>query len=312
MMGADPVHHRRGSGRAQEAVLATSTSTTPSSTRIASTDVRVFEPHKVGLPPMRQYLRDMWDRRSFANELSRAEMRAAQTTTFFGRLWLVINPLLLALVYFVLVGILSGGDLTSTQFAHLLVTLFAFYFVANCITGGASSVIKGSKLVMNQAFPRALLPMSAVRTAFRRFAPTLIVTVIVVLAVRVPIGWATLLAIPSFLIIMVFGAGLALFFGTLQVYFRDTTAFLPYLVRIWLYLSPVIWTAEAMVGKKFDIWIIKLNPLYPMFVTYNDALIRNEVGSLWMWAAGIGWALLALIGGGLFFISREREFSVRL
>jgi teichoic acid transport system permease protein len=261
---------------------------------------------------MRQYLRDMWDRRSFANELSRAEMRAAQTTTFFGRLWLVINPLLLALVYFLLVGILSGGNLTSTQFAHLLVTLFAFYFVANCITGGASSVIKGSKLVMNQAFPRALLPMSAVRTAFRRFAPTLIVTVVVILAVRVPIGWATLLAIPSFLIIMVFGTGLALFFGTLQVYFRDTTAFLPYLVRIWLYLSPVIWTAEAVAGKAFDIWIIKLNPLYPMFVTYNDALIRNEVGSLWMWAAGIGWALLALIGGGLFFISREREFSVRL
>ena len=148
--------------------MASSTSTAPSSTRIASTDVRVFEPHKVGLPPMRQYLRDMWDRRSFANELSRAEMRAAQTTTFFGRLWLVINPLLLALVYFLLVGILSGGKLTAVQFAHLLVTLFAFYFVSNCITGGAASVIKGSKLVMNQAFPRALLPMSAVRTAFRR------------------------------------------------------------------------------------------------------------------------------------------------
>ena len=107
--------------------MASSTSTTPSSTRIASTDVRVFEPHKVGLPPMRQYLRDMWDRRSFANELSRAEMRAAQTTTFFGRLWLVINPLLLALVYFVLVGILSGSDLTSTQIAHLRPHLHYFF-----------------------------------------------------------------------------------------------------------------------------------------------------------------------------------------
>ncbi len=61
-----------------------------------------------------------------------------------------------------------------------------------------------------------------------------------------------------------------------------------------------------------DLPIIKMNPLYPMFVSYNDALIRNEAGAPWMWAAGIGWALLALIGGGLFFISREREFSVRL
>jgi teichoic acid transport system permease protein len=261
---------------------------------------------------MRRYFKDMWARRSFANELSRAEMRAAQTNTFFGRLWLVINPLLLAAVYFLLVGILSGAALTPTKFAHLLVTLFAFYFVSNCITGGATSVVKGSKLVMNQAFPRALLPMSAVRTAFRRFAPTLIVTGAVMLLVHVPLGFGTLMAIPSFLIIMVFGAGLSMLFGTLQVYFRDTSAFLPYLVRIWLYLSPVIWTAEDMVGKRFDLPIIKFNPLYPMFVTYNDALIMNKVSAPWLWAAALGWALAALIAGGLYFISREREFSVRL
>jgi len=277
-----------------------------------STEVRVFEPHKVGLPPMSRYFKDMWARRSFANELSRAEMRAAQTSTFFGRLWLVINPLLLSLVYFLLVGILSGKALSLMNFAHLLVTLFAFYFISNCITGGAMSVIKGSKLVMNQAFPRALLPMSAVRTSLRRFAPTLIVTGAIMLIARVPIGFATLMAIPAFAILMVFGAGLAMLFGTLQVYFRDTSAFLPYFVRIWLYLSPVIWTAEAVVGGKFDLPIIKFNPLYPMFVAYNDALLRNEVSAPWMWAAGIAWALVAFVGGGLYFISREREFSVRL
>ena len=277
-----------------------------------SAEVRVFEPHKIGLPPMGRYFKDMWARRSFANELSRAEMRAAQTNTFFGRLWLVINPLLLALVYFLLVGILSGKALSTTNFAHLLVTLFAFYFVSNCATGGAVSVVKGSKLVMNQAFPRALLPLSAVRTAFRRFAPTLIVTGVLIILVRIPIGFGTLMAIPSFMIIMVFGAGVAMLFGTLQVYFRDTSAFLPYFVRIWLYLSPVIWTAEAVVGTKFDVPLIKFNPLYPMFVSYNDALILNKVSEPWVWAAAIGWALVTFIGGGLYFISREREFSVRL
>lgn len=288
---------------------------TSSSTTVrppVSTEVRIFEPHKAGLPPLKPYLEDMWSRRQFANELSRAEMRAAQTNTFFGRLWLVINPMLLALVYFVLIGILSGASLTATKFAHLLVTLFAFYFVAGCITGGASSVVRGSKLVMNQAFPRALLPLSAVRTSFRRFAPTLIVTGVIMIAVRVPLTWATLLAIPAFLIIVVFSSGLAMLFGTLQVYFRDTTAFLPYFVRIWLYLSPVIWTAEDMVGKRFDLPIIKFNPLYPMFVTYNDALILGTVAPLWMWAAAIGWAVVVFLGGAVLFMSREREFSVRL
>ena len=38
---------------------------------------------------------------------------------------------------------------------------------------------------------------------------------------------------------IVFGMGLAAFFAALQVYFRDTSIFLPFFVRIWMYLCPI-------------------------------------------------------------------------
>ena len=70
---------------------------------------------------MDRYFTDMWARRSFANELSRAEMRAAQTNTFFGRLWLGINPLLLSLVYFLLVVAIGGaGTIKGGRVAALI------------------------------------------------------------------------------------------------------------------------------------------------------------------------------------------------
>src|SRR3954470_17418950 len=80
----------------------------------------VYEPHRVGLPPLRQYLRELWRRREFAYELSRTKLRAQHFNTAFGQLWLVLNPLLLAGVYFILVDILQGGSRGGAFFAHLM------------------------------------------------------------------------------------------------------------------------------------------------------------------------------------------------
>src|SRR5690242_20426571 len=87
----------------------------------------VYEPHAAGLPPLRSYVRELWRRREFALELSRTRLRAQHFNTTFGQLWLVLNPLLLAGVYFVLVDIISPGrDRGLGFFAHLMAGLFAY------------------------------------------------------------------------------------------------------------------------------------------------------------------------------------------
>src|SRR5215208_3081324 len=135
----------------------------------------VYEPHRVGLPPLVPYVRELWRRREFAFELSRTNLRAQHFNTVFGQAWLVINPLLLALVYFVLVDILRNGSRGSAFFAHLVAGLFAYYLVNHAVTLGAKSVVSGGRLILNTAFPRTLLPLSSVINAFMRFLPTMAV-----------------------------------------------------------------------------------------------------------------------------------------
>src|SRR4051812_9467769 len=74
-----------------------------------ASESHVYEPHLVGLPPIRQYFREVWRRREFAVELSRTKLRAQHFDTAFGQLWLVLNPLLLAGVYFILIDIVRAG-----------------------------------------------------------------------------------------------------------------------------------------------------------------------------------------------------------
>jgi len=275
--------------------------------------VHVYEPHKVGLPALRPYFKALWQRREFAAEMSRTNIRAANTNTFFGQVWLVLNPLLLAAVYYLLVDIIAGGGSkidAGERFAHMCGGLFAFYYFSVAMTAGAASVVGGGKLLMNQSFPRMLLPLSAVRTAFFRFLPTLAVYLVIHLVMRQPLRWPMLLA-PAFLIMLtVFAAGMGMIFAALQVYFRDTTSFLPYFVRIWLYMSPVLWFAEQAPAKFKG--FIQYNPLYPLLGGWADLLVKGAIPKWQLWAGGGFWAILAFVVGSLFFMSREREFVVRL
>ncbi len=281
------------------------------------TDVQVYEPHRAGLPPLRPYITELWRRRQFAAELSRANMRAANTRTFFGQLWLLINPLLLAGVYYVFVNILGSGHKDQPNFlGHLVAGIFAYYLVSGSISAGASSVVGSGALISNLSFPRLLMPFAAARTAFLRFLPTVPVYLVIhaVANSDLPLAekwkWQMLLA-PVFLIfMMVFSAGLGAVFGALQVYFRDTSSFLPYFLRIWLYLSPVIWYAEDVSAKLKP--FMTFNPLFSILGGWSDLLVRGETPELHVWVTAFLWSVGTFILGSLFFISREREFAVRL
>jgi teichoic acid transport system permease protein len=274
-----------------------------------------YGPHRAGLPPLIPYFRELWHRRAFSAELSKATMRGANTSTFFGQAWLVLNPLLLAAVYYLLVAIIRGEN-NPAFFAHLTLGLFAFNLVSTAITSGSTSVTTSGKLLMNTPFPRLLIPLSTVRTAFFRFLPTVPVYFVFHLLFLTNVWNLKMLLSLYFLgTMIVFAMGAAAFFAALQVYFRDTSSFLPFFVRIWMYLSPVLWAPEHVAGRfsPLLLTLIALNPMYSMLGGYSQ-LIQDPSGfpPLYMWVSAAAWSLAVAAGGFLFFISREREFTVRL
>jgi teichoic acid transport system permease protein len=271
---------------------------------------QVHEPHKVGLPPIGPYLRTLWQRRDFAFELSRTNLRAQHFNTLFGQLWLIINPLLLALVYFLLVDILRGGSRGSDFLAHLIAGLFAYYFLNTSLTTAVRSVVSGGKLILNTAFPRVLLPLSSVITAFKRFLPTLPIYAIIHLVVGLPVGPHLLWVLPIVALLIVLACGLAIIVSAVQVYFRDLKSFLPYGLRMWLYVSPILYFADE-VPDRYD-WILSVNPLAPLLTAWSDVLIFGRTPDALDLAIGAAWAFGLLIAGLIFFMSREREFAVRI
>jgi ABC-type polysaccharide/polyol phosphate export permease len=275
-----------------------------------SSERQVYEPYRAGLPPLRPYLRELWRRREFAFELSRTRMRAQHFDTLFGRLWLLLNPILLTCVYFMLVDIIRGGSQGWAFFAHLMAGLFAFQVIQVSVRQGVRSVVSGGRLILNTSFPRLLLPLSAAITAMRRFLPTLVIYAIVHVAVGAPIGPELLLAVPVIALLAVFGAGLAILASAVQVYFRDLAQFVPYALRIWLYSTPILYYARE-VPERYD-WVLAINPAAPFIRCWSQVLDEGKVPDGYLMALSGFWAVLALLVGAAFFMSRERELAVRI
>jgi teichoic acid transport system permease protein len=270
----------------------------------------VYEPHLVGLPPLVPYIREAWRRRAFAFELSRTKLAAQHYNTVFGQLWLVLNPLMLACVYFVLVDILNGGSSRPGLFAHLVAGVFAYHLVSDAVRQAVRSVVSGGRLILNSAFPRVLLPLGSVISAVKRFLPTVVIYIPLHIASGLPFG-AQLLWVPALLgLLIVMAAGLAMIVAALQVYFRDLKDFMPYLLRVWLFASPVLYFAEDM-PEKYR-FLLDVNPLGQLLAAWGDVINLGVAPTAHQLLVGGGWAFGLLAVGFLFFVSRERDFAVRL
>jgi teichoic acid transport system permease protein len=172
------------------------------------------------------------------------------------------------------------------------------------------SVTGGGRLILNTAFPRALLPLSSVITAFLRFLPTLVIYIPVHVIAGLPFGPHLLWIVPLIGLMFVMASGAAMLVSALQVYFRDVKNFLPYFLRVWLYASPVLYYAhEVPDGLQ---WILAANPLGGLLEAWSDVIVAGASPETSALALAVGWSFGIFLAGFLFFVSREREFAVRL
>ena len=274
-----------------------------------SNPLQVYEPFRAGLPPLGRYWKSLWSRRTFVAEYSRSELREQHFDSVFGQMWLVLNPLLLSGVYFFLIIIISGSS-DKTRYAHLTAALFLFYLVANSLTGGVKSVTAGQRLILNTAFPRIMLPLSAVVIAIFKFLPTMAVFLVMRTILGLPFDVEMLWAVPVLLIAILLALGLAIAISCVNVYFRDIASFLPYLTRTLLYLSPILYEAVDLKPKLKTIELF--NPLFPLLDSWSRALVHGQVPLMSNLLISLAWAVGIFIIGTYFFLSREREFAVRL
>lgn len=257
---------------------------------------------------LRNYLVELWGRREFAWYLAAGNLKARNASTALGLFWWVLNPLLLGLVYFVVFGLIFGGSRPPDYIAYLLSGMFVFHFTNQSMTGGANSILNNSKLLVNLKFPKMVLLLSAVIESGIGFLASLAVY----FAIAIPVAgirpslsvlWIAV-ALP---IQILMNLGLAAIVARLAVPFRDINNLVPYLNRLWLYFSPIIWPLSFLdsAGPVMNT-IIRYNPMFDLISVYRTALMGAPFDPQSLLLAAIWGVGLFLLGAGLFVTYENR------
>lgn len=266
---------------------------------------------RAGLHPLRT-IGSLWRRRKLMFALARSQITARSNHTVLGRVWIFLEPLMFAAMYVLLVGILRGGDVSGGRLQRLVGSLFLFAFTRSSMQQGAVSVRGNQALLMNSSVPRALLPTSAVVQAFLELVPSLVLYAVIHVSTGLPVT-VTLLAFPGLVAVQaLFSLGLAMFVATLTVYVPDVQLTLRYLVRIWMYSTPVLWTVNDLRGNLDAVLdVVKWNPLFHLFAAYHRVW-EGQWPTAWQWTAASAWAIGLLVLGFVSFASKERELAIRV
>jgi len=272
------------------------------------------------------YLADLWRRREFAWHLAMGNMRGRHASTSLGLLWWVLDPLMLGGIFLLVFGVIlqtRRGD--PNYIGFILSGLFAFFYTRRTMLSGAMAIRNNARMVATQRFPRLLLPIAAVVEGGIAFLFSLIPFFIIAGSVHGDWpGVFTVWLIPTFLLHTVFNMGLSLLVAQLVIPFRDIENVMNYLARVWMYMSPVVYSLEDRLSHASDkvgailYDVLRFNPLVPILGLYRHALlggqhICSEAGvctqtypldptHVWI---GLGWAAGIVVVGVVTFVRME-------
>ena len=240
-------------------------------------------------------------RRALLYEMVSSDLKSGAKDMMLGYVWWIIDPLLLMLVYWILIGIIfkRGGHAYPLL---VLCGLFPHRAFTVSFSKSVNSVSSSFSVLSQIHFPRVYLPLVGVISNHFKLLFGLVVLIIVSLFYHYPLRPHLFLLVIPFCIQVVLVSGVSMIMSVLGVYFRDLMNLTQFIARILLYLSPVLYSLEHISPKFRDIYM--LNPLASLYVTYRSIVMQTPINAHYIFIAG-GEAVAILLAGYLVFSKNE-------
>ena len=251
--------------------------------------------------------RELWAYRELLWVLTTRDIKVRYKQTVLGAAWAIIRPFLTMVIFSVVFGQLA--KMPSDGFPYpvfVYAALLPWTFFSGAISTSGQSLVGSANLVSKVYFPRLIIPLSSVSAGL---VDLMISTgILLLLMLWYGVGWSwQLLAAPLLLVALIFTAlGIGTLLSALTVAYRDFTHLTPFLVQLWMYITPVIFPV-SLVPERWQ-WLLYLNPMTGLVEGFRSAFLGKPFD-----LAGIGISLVIavaiLVVGVAYFEKVERRFA---
>ena len=250
--------------------------------------------------------------RQMVFSLVHKELRGRYKGSVLGFMWTFFNPLLQLIVYTFVFSILMRQNIEK-YYLFLFVALVPWIFFSSCVAAGSSCIFIYGDLVKKIYFPREVLPISFVTSAFVNMLYTFIVVFAVIIVTGHGFNFLALLYLPVIMAVeYLLALGMTLFFSAITVYVRDVAHILGIVVMAWQFLSPVMFSAKTVTIPENFMPFWNLNPMAHILDSYRDILYYKQIPDLRTLGVALGMGIFFLLFGELVFSKLQKGFAENL
>ena len=257
-------------------------------------------------------LDQLWHYRELLYFMVWRDIKVRYKQTALGIFWIVLQPVVSMLVFSGLFGALlnvPSGNIPYPLFT--LAALLPWNYFAGSLTRSSNSLINNTNLITKVYFPRLLIPLAGVLSGLVDFAVSFGVMIVLMMLYGFAITPAILL-LPVFLLLALLTAlGFGLWLAALNVRYRDIMYLVPFLVQIWMYVTPVIYGPD-LIPAPFRI-LLGLNPMTLVVEGFRWAFFGQAAAEFtdtpWIYALSLVVTVVVLMTGLMFFRRTERTFA---
>jgi lipopolysaccharide transport system permease protein len=253
-------------------------------------------------------VRELWRYRELLYFFVWRDIKVRYKQTVLGALWAIIQPVATTLIFTIFFGRLGGLSKqvngSYSLFVYVGLSLWTFY--ANAVSLSANSLVGSSHLISKVYFPRLLIPVAAIFSGLVDFAISFAFLLVLMVFYRVPPS-PQIVAMPIFVAgTMIVAAGAGILFSALVVSYRDFRYVITFVVQLWLYATPVLYSIDIIPAQ----WrlLYAVNPMVGMVAGFRAAVLGGAFPlDVILVSSGAAAVLLAI--GLRYFTAVERRFA---
>ncbi len=257
-------------------------------------------------------LRAVWHYRELLFFLAWRDIKVRYKQTALGVAWIVLQPLLSTVIFTLLFGGLLKVPSSGAPYAlFALAALVPWQYFSGSMSRVGGSLVNSANLITKVYFPRLIIPLSGVISTLVDFGIGFLVLIGLMIGYRVPLTW-NVLWLPAFLLLAIVTAlGFGLWLAALNVKYRDVNYLIPFLLQIWMYITPVVY-GTTLIPERFR-WVMALNPMTGVVEGFRWALLGGSSAEFVapgpLVAASAAISLVVLVSGIAFFRNTEKTFA---
>lgn len=269
-------------------------------------------PARIRIEPRRGWfalgLGELWEYRELLGFLVWRDVKVRYKQTVLGVAWVAIQPVVTAVLFALLLGRVANLPSEGVPYVvYVFAALLPWQLFSTGLSRAGLSLAASSNLITKVYFPRLVVPLSAILGGLVDFAVSLLVLLLLMLRYRLALGWGIVLLPVLALLALLAALSVGVWLAALNVQYRDIQQAIPFLVQIWMFASPVVYSAGVVPPGSLRL-VYSLNPLSGVIQGFRWALFGTAPPDSLMWVSFLVVGVL-LVTGLLFFRHLEDTFA---